>query len=337
MSFWLTALAVWISAGSRVGRVLVRPATTIRIAILIAVACVAFASTVAIPDVADSIDRIVAHYPREPVELAATIGLILWLCFTAAASVIAAAAWPVTSRKSLRETAYLIYGTGVVVILLSLLYAPIGWLVVAIGCTFVVITGVQNLDWTPLGRGIAVFTAGTAAVALFALLQFFREITDGVDFVHRAAPTWGWSLASILISVGAIWILVESFIKARLLLRRVGTLHTVMTERFPEVLEDDGKYMTSVLRSSDQVANIMDALYLQAGGGSYALDHSLQLPTDNAQRASAVARWARDPLNAVPVDTRWITPPEGISTRRWVGDIAKAYGEEGGAHSTARR
>lgn len=337
MIFWLTALVVWISAGSRVGRVLVRPASTIRVAILIAVACVAFASTVAIPDVADTIDRIVSAYPREPVELAATIGLALWVCFTSAAAVIAAAAWPVTSRKSLRETAYLIYGTGVVVILLALLYAPIGWLAVAIGSTFVVITGVQNVDWSPLGRGIAVFTAGTAAVVVFALVHFFREITDGVDYVHRAGPTWGWSLASILISVGAIWILVESFIKARLLLRRVANLHTDLTTRFPEVLEDDGKYKTSVLRSSDQVANIMDALYLQAGGGSYAVDHSYDLPTDHSRRASVVARWARDPINAEAVDTRWITPPEGISTRRWVGDIARAYGETGGAHSAARR
>ncbi|WP_280383267.1 hypothetical protein [Nocardia wallacei] len=41
MTFWLTALLVWMAAGARVGRVLVKPATTARVAIVVAVAAVA--------------------------------------------------------------------------------------------------------------------------------------------------------------------------------------------------------------------------------------------------------------------------------------------------------
>jgi len=41
VSAWLVALLVWAAAGARVGRVLVRPATTIRMAIVVAVIAVA--------------------------------------------------------------------------------------------------------------------------------------------------------------------------------------------------------------------------------------------------------------------------------------------------------
>ena len=130
-----------------------------------------------------------------------------------------------------------------------------------------------------------------------------------------------------------MWILVEIWIRARLLIRRVQGLHKLMTERFPEVLVDDAEASTSVLQSSDHIAHIMDALYLQAGGGISRRDPAPP-PDRNSDRAKAVANWARDPMSNLDVDTRWIAPPTGFSTRRWVGEIARAYSDTASLKTT---
>ena len=324
MIYWLTALVVWIAAGARVGRVLVRPATTVRVAIVVAVAAVAAAATVTVPDVADRIDGIVrGSDPANPPDLAARIVLALWVCFIAATCAVAAAAWPVISRKSLRNTAIVIYAIGVVVAVLALLgLAVLGWAVVAFGGVLTVVTALRNVDRSPLGRGIAIFAIGTAFVVGGAVDLAIHAASD--SGVRRSEPSWLWCSASLLISIGAVWILVEIWIRARLLMRRVRALHAQLTERFPEVIDDSSRPANAVLRSSDQVANIMDALYLQAGGGM-ARRHTGRPPQAAAERARVVARWVREPMSQYEVDTRWITPPDGVSTRRWVGEIARAY------------
>ncbi len=105
----------------------------------------------------------------------------------------------------------------------------------------------------------------------------------------------------------------------------VKVLHNALITRFPEVTQDDSSNTTTVLRASDQVAHVMDALYLLAGGGGAASKSSETPPAGRAERAHAVAVWVRDPLNSTPLDTRWIAPPDGTSTRRWVSTIAQAY------------
>ncbi|MFC9438433.1 hypothetical protein ACFTVM_31835, partial [Nocardia sp. NPDC057030] len=88
MTLWLTALLVWMAAGARVGRVLVKPATTARVAIVVAVAAVALAATVAVPEIAVAIDNL------RPSGLHAgwlSDGVVVsaWIAFVTATSVVA--------------------------------------------------------------------------------------------------------------------------------------------------------------------------------------------------------------------------------------------------------
>ena len=325
MSFWLVALAVWIAAGGRVGRVLVRPATTVRVAIVAAVASVALAVTIGIPEVADSVDRLLPNGVRAGERLVPLLIIALWVSFTAATAVVAAAAWPITSRENLRRVATAIYGLGAVFALITIFWsAKIGWAAIAVGCAVIVVTALRNFDWTPLGRGVGIFSLGTAVVGVLACVHL-RELLEESKSATRPTPSWAWLTASLLISVGAVWILVEMWVRARLLMRQVKVLHNALTTRFPEVTQDDSGNTTTVLRASDQVAHVMDALNLLAGGGGAALKSAAAPPSGRAERARAVAIWVRDPVNSAPLDTRWIAPPDGTSTRRWVSTIAQAY------------
>ncbi|MBF6548400.1 hypothetical protein [Nocardia brasiliensis] len=326
MTLWLTALLVWMAAGARVGRVLVKPATTARVAIVIAVAAVALAATVAVPEIAVAIDNLLpggvhAGWLSDGVVVSA------WIAFVTATSVVASAAWPVVSRRNLRQVALVIYSIGLFAVAATIAWSfTFGWEVVAFGAVFIVITGLRNLDWTTLGRGIAIYTTGTAVVAVLAVLQVRRAFNDAPR-VAPGNPTWAWpawEAASLLIAFGAVWIVVELWVRARVLLRQIRLLHKIMVGRFPEVVAHDQTGTSTQLRASDQVAQIMDALYLQSGGG-VVLAAVAPPPRSIAERAGTVAEWARNPLGDVAIDARWIAPPEGISPRGWVQAIARAY------------
>jgi hypothetical protein len=324
MNFWIVALVVWMSAGGRIGRVLVRPASTVRMAIVVAVAGVALASTATIPDVAraiDSADRLRVTDPK----LSDVQAIAAWVVFTAATSVVAIAAWPIASRRNLWNLARGIYLAAAVVAALTLTVSPlVGWVGIALGGMFITVTGLRNLAWNPLGRGITIYTAGALVIMVLAVAQIYRAVTLGVTAARHPRPTWAWSGASLFIATGAVWILVEVWIRSRILMRRIRPLHQVLVTRFPEVLVDDPKARsTTVLRSSDQVAQIMDALYLQSGGGA-PIAPTQSPPDSDAARAAIVARWARDPSLGI-LDPRWIAPPEGMSARRWVSTVARAY------------
>ncbi|MEU0502840.1 hypothetical protein [Nocardia sp. NPDC005998] len=335
MTLWLTAMLVWVAAGARVGRVLVKPATTARVAIVVAVAAVALGATVAVPEIALAIaDLLPRGLPSGP--LSDGVVTSAWMLFATATSVVASAAWPVVSRRNLRQIAFVIYGIGSVAMAVNLFWSTtFGWIAVALGCVFIVITGVRNLDWTTLGRGIAIYTAGTALVAVLAVLQIRRAVIDA-PVAKPGEPDWGWpawAAAALLIALGAVWIVVELWIRARILLRQIKVLHRTMVGRFPEVVAHEQKSTSTQLEASDQVAQIMDALYLQSGGGVELVSAGPPPPLVSA-RADRVAQWARNPLGEAVVDARWIAPPEGISPRGWVQAIARAY--QAGAASSVR-
>ncbi|MBF6173089.1 hypothetical protein [Nocardia blacklockiae] len=326
MTFWLTALLVWMAAGARVGRVLVKPATTARVAIVVAVAAVAAAATVTIPEVSVALDHLRPNGIRGQM-LADRVEAAAWLLFTVATSVVAAAAWPVVSRRNLRQIAAYIYAGGLVAIAVTLSWSTLfGWVATLLGCAFIVLTGLRNLDWTALGRGIALYTSGTALVGVLAALSVRRLALD-IDPEPPGEPGWfwpAWQVASLLIAVGAVWIVIELWARARLLLRQIRPLHRTMVGRFPEVVAKDQTGSTTQLKASDQVAQIMDALYLQSGGGVELAVAGR--PVDSiTERADRVAQWARHPLGEVVVDARWIAPPEGLSPRGWVQAIARAF------------
>lgn len=325
MTFWLTALLVWVAAGARVGRVLVKPATTARVAIVVAVSSVATACTAAIPEVALAIDNLLPRgLPGGLLSEGVVVGA--WLLFVTATSVVAAAAWPVVSRRNLRQIAWGIYVLGAFAIAAALFRSfTLGWFFVAVAGIFVVVTGLRNLGWTALGRGIAIYITGTALVVALAAGQIRRGVTAAPATVP-GQPAWAWPLwqvSALLIAFGAVWIVVEMWLRARLLLRRVRGLHTVMVKRFPEVVQEETGTATQ-LKASDRVAQIMDALYLQSGGG-VEIAVAGDPPDSVGRRAERVAQWARYPLGSAVVDARWIAPPEGVSPRGWVQAIAQAF------------
>ncbi|MFI6997359.1 hypothetical protein [Nocardia sp. NPDC050175] len=326
MTLWLTALLVWMAAGARVGRVLVKPATTARVAIVVAVAAVALAATVAVPEIAVAIDNLRPHGVHAG-WLSDGVVVSSWIAFVTATSVVASAAWPVVSRQNLRQVAMVIYSIGLVAVAAAIAWSfTFGWEVVAFGAVFIVITGLRNLDWTTLGRGIAIYTTGSAVVAVLAVLEIRRAFTDAPP-VPPGLPNWAWQaweIASLLVAFGAVWIVVELWVRARVLLRQIRLLHRIMIGRFPEVVAHDQTGTSTQLKASDQVAQIMDALYLQSGGG-VVLAAVPPPPRSVVERADTVAQWARNPLGDVAVDARWIAPPEGISPRGWVQAIARAY------------
>ncbi|WP_227998232.1 hypothetical protein [Nocardia australiensis] len=315
-----------MAAGGRVGRVLVKPATTARVAIVVAVAAVALGATVAVPEIALAIDNLL---PRGLHNALLSQGVLVsaWILFVTATSVVASAAWPVVSRQNLRQVAMVIYTIGLVAIAINLAWSTtFGWLIVTLGSVFIVITGLRNLDWTTLGRGIAIYTAGTAFVAVLAILEIRRAFIDAPR-TAAGQPAWAWpawEIASLLIAFGAVWIVVELWVKAHLLLRQIRPLHRTMIGRFPEVVAHEQTSSSTQLKASDQVAQIMDALYLQSGGGVELIAAGAP-PASPFERADRVAEWARNPLGDIVIDARWIAPPAGISPRGWVQTIARAF------------
>jgi hypothetical protein len=333
MSAWLVALLVWVAVGARVGRVLVRPATTIRMAIVVAVIAVAGAVTMAIPDVAQAIDEAgPVGAGMNGASLSASLGTSLWVCFAGAVTAIAIAAWPLASQRNLRRIAVVTYAAAAIVVCLTFVWSPsAGWVVVALTGVFIVVTGLRNLVWSPLGRSIAIVTGATALVAVLAVVQVVDPPPRAPGDAPFAAPGWVWSLAGVAIAIGSVWLLVEVWIRARLLLRRTRALHRSLTDRFPEVVISDGyPRTTTVLRAADHVAHIMDALYLQSGGGIGSA-RPIPPPQSSTERAAVVAGWVHDPVRSPTLDAKWVTPPEGMSARRWVVAVARAY--TGGAYS----
>ncbi|WP_435591233.1 hypothetical protein [Nocardia sp. bgisy118] len=334
MTFWLTAMLVWVAAGARVGRVLVKPATTARVAIVVAVAAVALGATVAVPEIALAVDNLRPHGLRSGL-LSDGVVLSVWLAFVTATSVVAAAAWPVVSRRNLRQIGMVIYAAGTTAVAIALSWSyTFGWLLVVLGAIFIVVTGLRNLDWTTLGRGIAIYTGGTALVGVLAVLQVRRALTDEPS-APAGQPAWdwpAWEIAALLVAFGAVWIVVELWVRARVLLRQIRSLHRLMVGRFPEVVAHDQTGTSTQLRASDQVAQIMDALYLQSGGGVELVAAGTP-PDAIAERADEVAEWARNPLGDIVIDARWIAPSEGVGSRGWVQAIARAYESTAGAHS----
>uniref|UniRef100_UPI002458C63E hypothetical protein n=1 Tax=Nocardia wallacei TaxID=480035 RepID=UPI002458C63E len=314
------------AAGPGGGGVLVTRAPRGGVAFVVGGAGVAGPATVSIPEVAVALDHIRPKGIRGQM-LADRIQTAAWLLFAVATSVVAAAAWPVVSRRNLRQIGSLIYAVGLVAIAITLAWSTMfGWVVTLLACVFIAFTGLRNLDWTGLGRGIALYTSGTILVGVLAVLSIRRLALDAAP-AEPGQEGWywpAWQVASLLIAVGAVWIVIELWARARLLLRQIRPLHRTMVGRFPEVVASDKTPSSTQLKASDQVAQIMDALYVQSGGGMEIVVAG-EPAGSVSERADKVARWARHPLGDVVVDARWIRPPEGMSPRGWVRAIARAF------------
>ena len=316
---WVVALVVWIAAGARTGRVAARQPTPLRIAMVIAVSSAACASTLAVPDVALRLDA-----------LAPTAGLseilleLAWTLFAAASAVGAVSVWPILPRRALRAVATVIYAAAVLVGTALAGGYPVPALVfIVLALASVVITGTWHVAWTPLGRGIALVVVGSAMVLVAAVVGLVREVAGETWIIGSSGA---YTTAAVVVSAGTVWVLVETWLRARRDLRRMSALHSVLVSRFPEVVEGDGKGSTTVLRASDSIAHVMDALYLQAGAGMFET-RAQNLPESTTERSRILARWIDDPAGSEVLDTEWIAPPQGMSPRRWVLQLAEAYAE----------
>ncbi|KXF53634.1 hypothetical protein AXA44_07885 [Rhodococcus sp. SC4] len=316
---WLVALMVWTAAGARIGRVAARQPTPLRVAMVVAVSSAALASTLAVPDVAGRLDTVAPG-----VGLSEIILELAWTLFAAASAVGAISVWPILPRPALRAVAVVVYTVAVVLgIGLAGGYPVPALVFIVIALTAVVVTGVRHVAWTPLGRGISLIVVGSVIVLAAAVVGLVREVSGETWSVGSSSA---YTVSAVVVSVGTVWVLVETWLRARQDLRRMNTLHSVLVARFPEVVEGDGKGSTTVLRASDAVAHVMDALYLQAGAGMLDTDEQ-DLPESTAERARILARWIDDPVASDVLDTEWIAPPQGTSPRRWVLDLADAYAD----------
>lgn len=322
MIAWAVALVVWIAAGARIGRVVARNPTPLRNAMVISVVCAAVASTVMIPQVWAIVDEIAPGS-----DLSRTVTLLAWLFCAAGGAVGAAAVRPNVSRRWMRPMSVSVFGIAVVVGVAACLdFVTPALVFMSVALVVVIATGLAHVAWAPLGRGIGLIVTGSAVLLIAVVVALAGELSGNEDQRLRSPAVY--AAVALLVSIGSVWVLVEMWLRARVDLRRVKPLHDILIERFPEVIDGVGGAGTSVLRASDSVAHIMDAMYVQAGAGLFA---NPQVPPESSRdHAQVVAKWARDPQNsAVVVDTKWIAPPPGYSPRRWVLRIANEYNKGG--------
>lgn len=332
MMSWAVALLVWVAAGARLGRVVARTATPLRMSMVFAGFAIAFSSTVLVAGVWDIVDRL---SPRHHV--AAMTVIVLWVALSAAGAMGAVSAWPVLTRPAMRGVATVLYSAGTLVSIAVFFGYPAPALIfVIVALALSVSTGLRHVAWAPLGRGIALIVAGSAILLVVVVMMLVGELRGHdplVSNVWRGTGGWFVAASSVLIALGIVWVLVETWLRARFDLHRLRRVHTLLVERFPEVVDADSAGGTSVLRASDAIAQIMDALYVQAGAGMFDVGRTEPLP-ERDEQVRVLAQWIADPLASEVLDTRWIAPPDGMSARRWVLLIAKEFGASSAAKTT---
>ena len=172
MIFWAVALLVWVAAGARLGRVVARTATPLRMSMVFAGFSVALSSTVMVPAVWDIVDRIA---PEQ--HAAAMIVIVLWTALSAASAVGAVSAWPVMSRPAMRGLATVLYSVGLLVAIAVLFGYPAPALIfIIVALSLVISTGLRHVAWAPLGRGIALIVTGSSILLVVVVVMLVESI-----------------------------------------------------------------------------------------------------------------------------------------------------------------
>nr|WP_296765436.1 hypothetical protein [Rhodococcus sp. (in: high G+C Gram-positive bacteria)] len=298
---WIAALLVWFAAGARVGRVVVRNANTVRVAIVVAVCFLAAAHTVGIDDVARSLDRLGD---------ANSALAVCWTGFSAASAVVAIHAWPSIPTGRHRVVTAFVAALGIAAMVGSLLSPTVGWVFVLVSLPVVVFTGARVLDRTPVGHAVGLYCLGACFTIAVAVTVLFGASPN------RTVLTVG----TLTTALGAVWVLLGTWLRARVLLFRIKDLHRTLVRRFPEVIDDSRSGAPTVLRAADHVSDTMDALYLLVGAGQY--DDDPIPPESPSTRAALLARTVRDPLAHPVLGTGWVVAPEDMSLAQWVTLVA---------------
>lgn len=323
MIAWAIALVVWIAAGARLGRVVARVATPLRTAMVIAGFGVALMVTVLVPGVWDIVDRIAPDQ-----HFSAMVVVVLWVFLSAASAVGAVSAWPVMTRSAMRGVAVVLYTVGLLVsIAVGVGYPIPALLFVVVALALVISTGLRHVAWAPLGRGIGLIVVGSM-ILLFVVVVMLVDSVRGANALESGiwsgAGVQFVSVAGLSIALGITWMLTETWVRARLDLKRLRGMHGLLVNRFPEVVDADSAATTSVLKASDMIAQIMDAMYIQAGAGLFDVG-GREPPRSLATHSEILTEWIVNPLESDVLDTRWIAPPDGMSARRWVLVLARDY------------
>ncbi|NLG56477.1 MAG: hypothetical protein GX542_12665, partial [Rhodococcus sp.] len=248
---------------------------------------------------------------------------LAWLAAAAASASGAVSVWPIVARSRMRVVTTCGYTLAALcgVLVIGGVDAP-ATVFQLVAFATVVVTGMRYVEWSPLGRGILLIVLGSLAVVITEVLSVFG--TFGPRPMNGLTDIRPHSLAALLIAIGAIWVLAETWVRAHLFLRRTRALHQILVDRFPEVRDESGRAPTTILAASDVVAHVMDALYIQTGAGMFEQDAS-HLPEDPRERADYLMPWIADPLQAPMLGTDLARAPEGMSTKRWVGVLADSY------------
>ncbi|MFF0817523.1 hypothetical protein ACFYVR_20500 [Rhodococcus sp. NPDC003318] len=315
MITWLVALLCSTAVGARIGRLTVRPPSLARVSIAIAAVALTAAATVRTTTVVDVLDGF-----RD--DLAATSFEWCLIAFAATTSLIAAAS---LTRLSTRSQ----WPVAVTAAALALVVAAVevtadhgaltnGYLVVT--TVFAVAVGVRHVAWNPLGRAIGLYCLGLAVIAGVCAVTLVANPGNHLD----PASSW-WSVAVILVSGGCSSVMIEAWVRAKVDLRRTRRLWTALTAAHPELLDSDYRSVTATLTAGDRVSQILDGLYLHAGGGLIG-PGSTAPPEDLSQRATVVAAWLhRSAFEVEPIDPRWLGTPVEVTDREWILALSAAY------------
>ncbi|MGK8501832.1 hypothetical protein [Nocardia asiatica] len=174
----------------------------------------------------------------------------------------------------------------------------------AVGCALVLGTGLRDLDWTALGRDIVLYTAGTVLVAVLAAGQIRRTPRDapGNPLSAFAVAEGGLGVGrgeftSLLIALGAVWIVVKRQVRAQVPLPRCTRSRSVACAKYWRANKLDSARSPALPTRWRSI----NALCLRSDG-RLVLPEPAQPPTSVPDRADRVARWARDPTGKFTVD-----------------------------------
>lgn len=316
MITWVIALICSAAVGARIGRLTVRPPSLARVSIALSAIAVTVAATVRTPTMIDMLDS-------TGLGTAETTFTVAWIVFATATALIAAVSLPRVSAwpQWLPSAGAVVTGLAVTAVeLLDAGHSMVTDLYLAATMLFAVGAGARQCRWNPLGRAIGLFCAGSLVVAAASL----RALVAGPSQVLELSNPW-WSVAIVLISAGCSSVMVEAWFRAKSDLRRTFGLWSMLTTAHPELLDTDYRSATAALTSSDRISQILDGLYLHAGGGLVRAGDTPP-PATPSEHADAVAQWLHRTATAVElIDPAWLSTPDHLSDRDWVVAVATAY------------
>lgn len=305
---WVIAALCSAAVGARLGRLTVRPPSLARSSVAVAALAVACAAAVRTPTVATVIGP-----PGSGAPVLAFVAC--WVVASSATALIAVSALSGLSRRSLSviTAAVSVLAVADVITMAMLEETMVGAILVVTTGLFALGVGVRYIAWNPLGRAIALYLIGiTVLVALVAVSP--EEVTPAIRW---------WAVVIIVLSAACCSVMVESWLVARLDLRRTLALHNALIGAHPELGDPDYRSATPVLQANDRVSEILDGLYLHAGAGLVPAEGK-RVDDSPRDRARQIAAWLHNDEFTV-IDPDLLSTPEPLSDRRWVRLIAREF------------